>query len=75
MIRKVSARITETEPQLVKELLADGGTLLAEFAGTANKEGVDNLLNSALRLMHFISREMVMMVLQKTVLRCMLQPG
>jgi ankyrin repeat protein len=32
------------EPQLVPELVAEGGTLLAEFAGNANTEGVRRLL-------------------------------
>jgi ankyrin repeat protein len=32
------------EPQLVGELVAGGGTLLAEFAGNANTEGVRRLL-------------------------------
>lgn len=33
------------EPQLVAKLLAEGGTLLAEFAGTANTVGVGQLLD------------------------------
>ena len=33
------------EPALVGELLAEGGTLLAEFAGTGNTEGVRQLLD------------------------------
>jgi len=36
--------IAESEPQLVDELLKDGGTLLAEFAGTWNTDGVRLLL-------------------------------
>jgi ankyrin repeat protein len=36
--------IAGQEPQLVGELLAQGGTLLAEFAGTANTDGVRHLL-------------------------------
>ena len=36
--------IAEREPQLVRELLAEGGTLLAEFAGTANTDGVRHLI-------------------------------
>jgi ankyrin repeat protein len=40
---QVSA-IARQEPQLVGELLAEGGTLLAEFAGTANTDGVRQLL-------------------------------
>ena len=37
--------LVQREPQLVRELLAEGGTLLAEFAGTANTEGVRHLLD------------------------------
>src|ERR1051326_851484 len=37
-------RIASGEPQLVRELLGQGGKLLAEFAGTANTEGVRLLL-------------------------------
>ena len=37
--------IAEREPQLVQELLAEGGRLLAEFAGTNNVEGVRMLLD------------------------------
>jgi ankyrin repeat protein len=37
--------IASTEPDLVREALAQGGKLLAEFAGTANKEGVSRLLD------------------------------
>jgi ankyrin repeat protein len=40
---QVSA-IAEREPELVRELLAQGGTLLAEFAGTANSDGLRRLL-------------------------------
>jgi ankyrin repeat protein len=40
-VRSIAAR----EPDLVGELLAQGGTLLAEFAGTANTEGVRQLLD------------------------------
>jgi len=36
--------IAECEPQLVQELLAEGGRLLAEFAGTNSDEGVRMLL-------------------------------
>jgi ankyrin repeat protein len=36
--------IAAGEPQFVKELLAEGGRLLAEFAGTNNAEGVQLLL-------------------------------
>jgi hypothetical protein len=37
--------IAESEPQLVDELLKEGGTLLAEFAGTWNTGGVRLLLD------------------------------
>lgn len=37
--------LTATEPHLIHELHAKGGTLLAEFAGNANTEGVRNLLD------------------------------
>lgn len=36
--------IADREPQLVQELLAEGGRLLAEFAGTNNDEGIRMLL-------------------------------
>jgi ankyrin repeat protein len=38
------AAIAEQEPQLVSELRSEGGTLLAEFAGTANTDGIRRLL-------------------------------
>ncbi len=37
--------IMRTEPQRVGELLADGGKLLAEFAGTGNRAGVGHFLD------------------------------
>ena len=37
--------IAHHEPELVREVLADGGRLLAEFAGTANADGVGHLLD------------------------------
>ena len=37
--------IAESEPGQVREVLAHGGRLLAEFAGTANAEGVGHLLD------------------------------
>ena len=40
---RISA-IVGKEPHLVRELLEEGGTLLAEFAGTANTDGVRQLL-------------------------------
>jgi ankyrin repeat protein len=36
--------IAEQQPNLIHELLAEGGTLLAEFAGTANTNGLRHLL-------------------------------
>lgn len=42
--------IAEREPQLVGELLAEGGKLLAEFAGTANRDGVRHLLDLAVEV-------------------------
>lgn len=39
------ATIASREPNLVKELLAEGGILLAEFAGNGNTEGVRRLLD------------------------------
>jgi len=37
--------LTSSEPELVQELLARGGQLLAEFAGVGNTEGVRRLLD------------------------------
>jgi ankyrin repeat protein len=37
--------IATDEPNLIPELIAQGGTLLAQFAGNANTEGVRNLLD------------------------------
>lgn len=37
--------ISRSNPELVKELLARGNTLLGEFAGTANTAGIRNLLD------------------------------
>lgn len=37
--------IVASEPALVGEVLADGGRVLAEFAGTANADGVGHLLD------------------------------
>jgi ankyrin repeat protein len=42
--------IARQEPRLVDELLTEGGTLLAEFAGTANTEGVWRLLDLGVRV-------------------------
>ncbi len=36
--------IAQSEPQLVREIVAEGGKLLAEFAGVGNTEGVRQLL-------------------------------
>jgi ankyrin repeat protein len=43
--RETIRTIREREPDLVAELLGQGGRLLAEFAGTANSAGVANLLD------------------------------
>lgn len=37
--------IAEREPTLVREMLAQGGTLVAEFAGVGNTDGVRHLLD------------------------------
>jgi ankyrin repeat protein len=37
--------LVEREPELVRELVAQGGTLLSEFAGTWNTNGVRHLLD------------------------------
>ena len=37
--------IAQSEPQLVREIVAEGGKLLAEFAGVGNTEGVRQLLD------------------------------
>ena len=37
--------VADREPLLVRDVLAQGGRLLAEFAGTANVEGVGHLLD------------------------------
>jgi ankyrin repeat protein len=37
--------IAECEPALVREILTQGGTLIAEFAGNGNTEGVRSLLD------------------------------
>jgi ankyrin repeat protein len=37
--------IADAEPQLVKELVTEGGTLLARFAGNANTDGLRHLLD------------------------------
>lgn len=42
---RIVREIREREPQLVRELLAQGPTLLAEFAGTWNTAGVRHLLD------------------------------
>ena len=41
--------LATTEPNLVPELIAQGGSLLAQFAGNANTEGVRNLLDLGVR--------------------------
>ena len=42
-------RVTEHEPRLVRELIEQGGTLLAEFSGTGNAEGVRRLMELGVR--------------------------
>jgi ankyrin repeat protein len=42
---KTVRSIVESEPNLVKDLLAEGGKLLAEFAGVGNTDGVRQLLD------------------------------
>jgi ankyrin repeat protein len=42
--------IREQEPELVRELLAEGGELLAQFAGVGNTEGVRQLLDLGLNV-------------------------
>jgi ankyrin repeat protein len=37
--------LTRTEPHLIPKLIAQGGTLLAQFAGNANTQGVRDLLD------------------------------
>ena len=37
--------LAESEPQLVRKVVAEGGTLLARFAGVGNTEGVGQLLD------------------------------
>jgi ankyrin repeat protein len=37
--------LAKREPDLLRQLLAEGGTLLAEFSGTGNTEGVRQLLD------------------------------
>jgi ankyrin repeat protein len=41
---------TTSEPRLIAELQAEGGKLLAEFAGTANTEGVRHLLDLGIKV-------------------------
>jgi ankyrin repeat protein len=42
--RESATALSASEPGLVQELLSDGGTLLAEFAGNANVEGMRCLM-------------------------------
>jgi len=42
--------MADREPELVRELLTQGGTLLAEFAGTGNVDGVARLLDLGVRV-------------------------
>jgi ankyrin repeat protein len=43
--REAVRLLAKNEPDLLRQLLTEGGTLLAEFAGTANTEGVRQLLD------------------------------
>jgi ankyrin repeat protein len=43
--REAIARLTADEPHLIQELVQQGGTLLAEFAGNGNVEGLQCLLD------------------------------
>jgi len=43
--RESATELASQEPQLRAELIANGGTLLSEFAGNANVEGMGCLLN------------------------------
>ncbi len=43
--RDAIGRMATQEPQLVQELLAEGGTLLAEFAGNDNADGIRCLVD------------------------------
>jgi ankyrin repeat protein len=43
--KEVIGRLIADQPQLKSELVEQGGTLLAEFAGVGNLEGVRNLLD------------------------------
>ena len=43
--REAIRLLYETEPSLVREVIAEGGTLLAQFAGTGNVEGMRCLLD------------------------------
>jgi ankyrin repeat protein len=43
--REAVRSIAQHEPDLVRQLLAEGGTLIAEFAGTANTNGVGLLID------------------------------
>ncbi|MDZ7361434.1 MAG: ankyrin repeat domain-containing protein [candidate division KSB1 bacterium] len=42
--------LAESEPQLVGEILVQGGKLLAEFAGNANSDGVRHLLDLGVKI-------------------------
>jgi ankyrin repeat protein len=42
--KELIGTIKKQQPELVEQLLAEGPTLIAEFAGTANTAGVGNLL-------------------------------
>jgi ankyrin repeat protein len=46
--REAIRELTVAEPQLVDEMVAQGGMLLSEFAGNGNLAGVRNLLDSGI---------------------------
>jgi len=48
--RETAGLLVTREPHLVQELIADGGTLLAEFAGNGNDEGLRCLLDLGLNV-------------------------
>ena len=50
------ASISASEPHLVGELVADGGQLLAEFAGNGNSDGVAHLLDLGVRVTALFAR-------------------
>jgi hypothetical protein len=66
--------ITADEPAFVGELLAEGGTLLAEFAAAANVEGVGRLLDLGVDVARS-TRGTVTTAWRRTAWRCTWRPG